>query len=73
MSDRPYWHIREELKYTGTTARCRKYHPVSGSSGQVLSLSVDGDAAKQGQIIAQLDDNLPRTALNQLLMQNWRV
>lgn len=58
--------VGEELEYTGTTAPVQEVSLRSQAEGRVLLLSVDvGDAVKQGQIIAQLDDTLLRNALNQ--------
>ncbi|WP_248277761.1 efflux RND transporter periplasmic adaptor subunit [Brasilonema sp. UFV-L1] len=58
--------LREEPEYTGTTNPFRTVSLRSRVEGQLLTLNVDvGDALKQGQILAQVDDNLLRTAQNQ--------
>ncbi|MGH7999893.1 MAG: efflux RND transporter periplasmic adaptor subunit [Brasilonema sp.] len=58
--------LRQDPEYTGTTTPFRTVSLRSRVEGQLLALNVDvGDALKQGQIIAQIDDNLLRTAQNQ--------
>ncbi len=58
--------IREPLQYTGTTSPVKEVSLRSQVEGRVRLLNVDvGDAVKQGQIVAQLDDTLLKTALKQ--------
>lgn len=57
--------ISESPEYTGSTFPQQEVALRSQVEGRVRSLSVDvGDKVKQGQIIAQLDDTLLRSALN---------
>lgn len=52
--------------YTGSTEPVRTVSLRSQVEGQLLGLNVDvGDVVKQGQILAQLDDAILRTQLNE--------
>jgi HlyD family secretion protein len=58
--------LRQEPEYTGSTTPFRTVSLRSQVEGRLVALNVDvGDAVKQGQIIAQVDDALLRTAQNQ--------
>lgn len=58
--------IREPLEYTGTTSPVKEVSLRSQVEGRLRLLNVDvGDTVKQGQIVAQVDDTLLKTALKQ--------
>ncbi|WP_407641895.1 efflux RND transporter periplasmic adaptor subunit [Calothrix rhizosoleniae] len=58
--------LRLPAEYTGTTMPFRTVSLRSQVQGQLLELNVDvGDNIKQGQIVAQIDDALLKTALNE--------
>ncbi len=58
--------LRSLSEYTGTTIPFRTISLRSQVQGQLLELNVDvGDDIKQGQIVAQIDDALLKTALNE--------
>lgn len=58
--------IREALEYTGTTSPIKEVSLRSQVEGRLRLLNVDvGDAVKQGQIVAQVDDILLKTTLKQ--------
>jgi RND family efflux transporter MFP subunit len=59
--------LRQDLEYTGTTAPVREVSLRSQVEGQLQQLKVDvGDAVRQGEILARLDDNLLTGAVNQV-------
>lgn len=58
--------IRTEPEYTGTTLPLQEVSLRAQVEGRILKLLVDvGDRVKQGQILAQQDNTILRTALNQ--------
>jgi RND family efflux transporter MFP subunit len=58
--------VAESPEYTGSTFPDREVSLRAQVEGRVRSLFVDvGDVVKKGQIVAQLDDTLLRTTLNQ--------
>ena len=58
--------VAESPEYTGSTFPDQEVSLRAQVEGRVRSLFVDvGDVVKKGQIIAQLDDTLLRTTLNQ--------
>ncbi|MBD2309203.1 efflux RND transporter periplasmic adaptor subunit [Chroococcidiopsis sp. FACHB-1243] len=58
--------IRTEPEYTGTTLPLQEVSLRAQVEGRILKLLVDvGDRVKQGQVLAQQDNTILRTALNQ--------
>ena len=58
--------IQEPLEYIGTTKPVREVSLRSQIEGRLLRLNVDvGDIVRQGQILAQIDDALLLTAVNE--------
>ncbi|NES22208.1 MAG: efflux RND transporter periplasmic adaptor subunit [Symploca sp. SIO3E6] len=58
--------IQEPLEYPGTTKPVREVSLRSQIEGRLLKLNVDvGDTVSQGQILAQIDDVLLLTAVNE--------
>ena len=57
--------LEKEIEHIGTTAPVHQVSVRSQVEGRLLSLSVDvGDAVRQGQVLARLDDNLLAVAVN---------
>jgi RND family efflux transporter MFP subunit len=62
--------LQEVIEYTGTTQPFRQVSLRSQVEGRLVNLTVDvGDAVRQGQLLAQLDDQLLRTEVNQAQAQ----
>ncbi|MDB9314949.1 biotin/lipoyl-binding protein [Spirulina sp. CS-785/01] len=58
--------LQEITEYTGTTQPFRQVSLRARSEGRLMNLTVDvGDSVRQGQLVAQLDDQLLRTQVNE--------
>ena len=57
--------LTEPKEYIGTTQPLKQVKVKSQAEGQLLTLTVDvGDRVNEGDVIAQLDDSLPRIAVS---------
>jgi HlyD family secretion protein len=62
--------LQEIIEYTGTTQPFRQVSLRSRTEGRLINLTVDvGDKVRQGELIAQLDDQILRTDVNQAQAQ----
>lgn len=62
--------LQEVTEYTGTTEPFRQVSLRSQAEGRLLNLTVDvGDVVRQGEVIAQLDNRLLNTEVNQAQAQ----
>lgn len=58
--------VEDVLAYTGTTRPTQEVSVRSQLDGQIQALPVDvGDAVVAGEMLAQIDDDLPQVALNE--------